>query len=254
MDLLHKFYSLEGLTVVVTGASSGLGLDMAVCMAKLGAKVFALSRTGQSKVERMELLPEQIVHLSMDVSDELSVTNRINEIGNQHGIDVLVNNAGVSLRKKAEELTEKEWDKVHNVNSKGIFLCCKHAYPFLKKSTLPGRVINISSMASYMGFSEIIAYNSSKASVLGITRALATEWREDGILVNSVSPGWFPTLLSEQVMDDDRREKILRKIPMRRFGKPEELSAMICFLASPAATYINGQDFSVDGGALTYGY
>ena len=254
MDLLYKFYSLEGLTVVVTGASSGLGLNMAVCLAKLGANVFALSRTGRPKVESAEPLPEQIVHRSMDVADEVSVANLISEIGNQHGIDVLVNNAGIGLRKKAEELTGKEWNKVHNINSKGVFLCCKHAYPFLKKSALPGRVINISSMASYLGFSEIIAYNSSKASVLGITRALATEWREDGILVNSVSPGWFPSLLSEQVMDDDRREKIMRKIPMGRFGKPEELSAMICFLASPAATYMNGQDFSVDGGALAYGY
>lgn len=254
MDLLHKFYSLNGLTVVVTGASSGLGLDMASCMAKLGAKVFALSRSGKAKIETDEPLPDNINQLKMDVTDEVLVADVLNKIGSQHGIDVLVNNAGINLRKPAVELSVEEWDRVHSINSKGIFLCCKHAHPFLKQSGLPGRVINISSMASYMGLSEIVAYNSSKSSVLGITRALAAEWRSDGILVNSVSPGWFPSLLNQQVMDDDRRAKILRKIPMERFGRPEELSAMICFLASPASTYINGQDFPVDGGALTFGY
>ena len=254
MDLLHKFYSLQGLTVVVTGASSGLGLNMADCMARLGARVFALSRTGQPKEEEKLDMHEQITHLQMDVADEASVAACLNEIGTTHGLDVLINNAGINLRRPAVELTVEEWDELHAINAKGVFLCCKHAFPFLRQSALPGRVINISSMASYLGFSEILAYNSSKSSVLGITRALATEWRHEGILVNSVSPGWFPSQLNLQVMDDDRRAKILRKIPLERFGKPEELSAMVCFLASPAATYINGQDFSVDGGALTFGY
>lgn len=254
MKLLDEFYSLTGLNVVVTGASSGLGLDLSVCLANLGARVFALSRTGKPKVELNEELPENIVHLQADVADEQSIAAVLTAIGDEHGIDVLINNAGVNLRKPAAELSVEEWDQVHAINSKGLFLCCKHAYPFLKKSAHPGRVINISSMASHLGFSEIIAYNSSKASVLGITRALATEWRTDGILVNSVSPGWFPSEMNVQVMDEDRRAKILRKIPMNRFGRPRELSAMICFLASPAATYINGQDFSVDGGALAFGY
>ena len=109
-------------------------------------------------------------------------------------------------------------------------------------------------MASYLGFSEVVPYSSSKAAVLGITRGLAVEWSADNILVNSVSPGWFPSEMSQQVMDDDRKSKILNRMPLHRFGRPEELAAMICFLASPAATYITGQDFSVDGGALAFGY
>lgn len=254
MNRIEEFFSLKGTTVVVTGASSGLGLNMAVMMAELGAKVFALSRTGEPKEEQPGMRHENIVYHRLDVSDESDVKACFQTIGAEAGIDILVNNAGVNLRKPAAEMSEEEWDSVHDINSKGLFFCCKQVYPFLKQSPHPGRVINISSMASYLGFSEIVAYNSSKGSVLGITRALATEWREDGILVNSVSPGWFPSQMNIQVMDDDRRNKILRKIPMGRFGRPEELSAMVCFLASPAATYINGQDFSVDGGALTYGY
>jgi 2-dehydro-3-deoxy-D-gluconate 5-dehydrogenase len=99
-----------------------------------------------------------------------------------------------------------------------------------------------------------VPYNSSKSAVLGITRGLAVEWRNEHILVNSVSPGWFPSEMTQQVMDEDRKAKILNRMPLHRFGKPEELASMVCFLASPAASYITGQDFSVDGGALAYGY
>jgi NAD(P)-dependent dehydrogenase (short-subunit alcohol dehydrogenase family) len=166
----------------------------------------------------------------------------------------LVNNAGITERVRAEFLTRETWESIHEVNVTGVMLCCKHAFPYLKKSPHIGRIIQISSMASYLGFSEVVPYSSSKASVMGITRGLAVEWAAENILVNSVSPGWFPSEMTQQVMDDDRKSKILNRMPLHRFGKPEELAAMVCFLASPCATYITGQDFSVDGGALVFGY
>jgi NAD(P)-dependent dehydrogenase (short-subunit alcohol dehydrogenase family) len=254
MNKINQLFSLEGLRVVITGASSGLGLHQAVTLAQCGATVFALSRTGKPKVEFSEAIPDNVIFDTLDVNNERDIIQKLTEIGENGGIDVLVNNAGITQRIKAEEVSKELWESIHNVNVTGIAMCCKYAFPFLKKSKHTGRIINISSMASYLGFSEVVPYSSSKAAVLGITRGLAVEWSSDNILVNSVSPGWFPSEMSQQVMDDDRKAKILNRMPLHRFGRPEELSPMICFLASPAATYITGQDFSVDGGALAFGY
>ncbi|WP_187262083.1 SDR family NAD(P)-dependent oxidoreductase [Pontibacter beigongshangensis] len=254
MDKLKELFSLEGLRIIVTGASSGLGLHQAITMAELGAQVFALSRSGAIKVDYEGEVPKSIVFGRLDVSDEKDIQRVFTEIGEEGGIDVLVNNAGITKRKRAEELTTEEWNAIHDVNVTGLFNCCKYAYPFLKNSPHVGRIINIGSMASHLGFSEVVPYSSSKAAVQGITRGLAVEWSQHNVLVNSVSPGWFPSLMSEQVMDEDRKARILDRMPLHRFGKPQELSPMVCFLASPAATYITGQDFCVDAGALAYGF
>lgn len=254
MSYLEKIYSLKGLRVVVTGASSGLGLHQAISLANCGATVFALSRTGTPKVEVDTAIPENIYFDNLDVSSLPDIRQKFEDIGVSGGIDVLVNNAGITQRMRAEQISEEQWRSIHDVNVDGLFWCSQSAYPFLKKSAHVGRVINIASMASYLGFSEVVPYSSSKSAVLGITRGLAVEWSNDNILVNSISPGWFPSLMNQQVMDADRKAKILNRMPLRRFGRPEELSAMTCFLASPAATYITGQDFSVDGGALAFGF
>lgn len=254
MDKLKELYSLEGLRIVVTGASSGLGLSQAIMLAECGAKVLALSRSGAIKVDYEGAIPDSIVFDKMDVANEADVKQKLAAIGEEGGIDVLVNNAGITQRKRAEALTLDEWEAIHKVNVTGLFSCCQQAFPYLRQSKHIGRIINIASMASYLGFSEVVPYNSSKSAVMGITRGLAVEWKGENVLVNAVSPGWFPSEMSQQVMDDDRRAKILNRMPLHRFGKPEELAAMVCFLASPAATYITGQDFVVDAGALAYGY
>lgn len=253
-NTIQQLYSLDGLRIIVTGASSGLGLHQAVTLANCGATVFALSRSGKPKVEFDEPIPSNVIFDKLDVTNEADIQRKIAEIGDNGGIDVLINNAGITQRVRAENVSRETWESIHNVNVTGVFLCCKHAFPYLKKSNHTGRIINISSMASYLGFSEVSPYSSSKSAVLGITRGLAIEWSADNILVNSVSPGWFPSEMSQQVMDENRKAKILNRMPLHRFGKPMELSAMICFLASPAATYITGQDFSIDGGALAFGF
>ncbi|NDW09716.1 SDR family NAD(P)-dependent oxidoreductase [Dysgonomonas sp. 520] len=254
MNKIEELYSLKGRTAIVTGASSGLGLNQAIMLAECGAKVFALSRSGKVKVEIDRELPSNITFQTLNVSIEEDIKKVFDEIGKTHGIDILVNNAGITKRVRAEDMPQEDWNSIHDVNVTAVFNCCKHAYPYLKKSEYIGRIINISSMASYLGFSEVTPYCSSKSAVMGITRGLAIEWSRDNILVNSVSPGWFPSEMSQQVMDEDRKSKILNRMPLHRFGRPEELSPIICFLASPAATYITGQDFSVDGGALAFGF
>lgn len=254
MNKLKELYSLEGLTAIVTGASSGLGLNQAVMLANCGAKVYALSRSGKVKIDYDGEIPSNIIFKTLDVTDENDIKTVFDEIGSKNGIDILVNNAGITKKERAENFQTEDWEAIHKVNVTGVFNCCKHAFKYLKTSKHIGRIINISSMASFLGFSEVTPYCSSKSAVLGITRGLAVEWRADNILVNSVSPGWFPSLMNQQVMDDERKAKILNRMPLHRFGSPDELSPLICFLASPAATYITGQDFSVDGGALAYGF
>ncbi len=254
MNRIHELFGLEGLRIVVTGASGGLGLNMAVMLAECGATVFGLSRSGKVKSAYTGKLPENLIFDRLDVTNEANIQTKMGEIGFRGGIDVLINNAGVNLRKKSEWLSQDDFDRVFQVNLNGMYHCCKYAFPFLKVSPHIGRIINIASMASHLGFSEILPYASSKSAVLGLTRSLAVEWADENILVNSVSPGWFPSELNQEVMDADREQKILMRMPLHRFGRPEELSPLICFLASPAATYITGQDLSVDGGALAYGY
>lgn len=254
MDKLRSLFSLEGLRIIITGASGGLGLGQAILIAELGAEVFALSRTGKPKEEIEIPSTLKINFIETDVTDQKQVKSVFKEIGEAGGIDILVNNAGITTRKRAEEVSQEEWMQIHRVNVDAMFGCCQAAYPWLKKSAHIGRIINISSMSSYFGFSEVVPYSSSKSAVLGITRGLAVEWSNNNILVNSVSPGWFPSKLVEQVMDEKRKKKILSRMPLHRFGKAEELASMLCYLASPAATYITGQDFSVDGGARAFGY
>lgn len=114
--------------------------------------------------------------------------------------------------------------------------------------------MNITSMAAHLGFSEVVPYCSSKGAVLSMTRGLAVEWAQDNILVNSIAPGWFPSEMNRQVMDEDRKNKILSRMPLHKFGDPRDIGAMVCFLVSDEASYITGQDFAVDAGALAYGY
>lgn len=254
MSKINELYSLKGLTAIVTGASSGLGLSMAIMLAECGAKVYGLSRSGNPKIGVDNKIPQNLIFEKLDVSDEEAIKEKFDKIASENGLDILVNNAGITFRKRAEEVSSEEWAQINDINVTAVYNCCKHGYTHLKKSKHTGRIISISSMASFLGFSEVVPYAATKAAVLGITKGLAVEWAQENILVNSVSPGWFPSQMTQQVMDDDRKKKILARMPLHRFGKPEELAAMVCFLASPAASYITGQDFSVDGGALAFGY
>ena len=127
-------------------------------------------------------------------------------------------------------------------------------YPYLKKSKHKGRIINISSMSAHLGFSLVVPYCTSKAAVIGLTRGLAIEWANDNITVNSIAPGWFHSKMLDEVMDDKRRQQILNRIPVHDFGDTKDLGALAAFLIGPHGSYINGQDYAVDGGTLAYGY
>ncbi len=249
---LEELFSLEGRVGIVTGGSSGLGLAIAKTLAAAGARIYDLSRTPAAASVTAD---ERIVRVQADVTDRPVVGRIVAKIAAETGrLDFLINNAGMTHRARAESFPAELWEKIHAVNLDAAFYLSQIAYPYLKQSEHIGRIINISSMAGHLGFAEVTPYCSSKAAVIGLTRGLAVEWANDNIRVNSLAPGWFPSPMARQVMDDDRREKILNRMPLHRFGEPRDIGAMALFLVSDAAGYITGQDFAVDGGALAFGF
>lgn len=252
IDTLARF-SLEGLRGIVTGGSSGLGLAMSRLLACAGAEVHAFSRSGRAKTGDSASEPGGLYHHAVDVCDRAAAAQAITEVG-AGGLDFLVNNAGITVKRAATEFATADFQSIHRVNVEAVFNLCQLAFPFLTRARGGGRIVNISSMAAHLGFSEVVPYCSSKAAVLGLTRGLAVEWAERNVRVNSVAPGWFPSEMNRQVMDPERQKKILNRMAVHRYGDPEELANMVLFLVSPAASYITGVDFAVDGGALAYGF
>ena len=248
-----ELFDLKGRTGIVTGASSGIGLGTANVLAEAGARVYVFSRTGALK-DPSEYCHENIIHIKADVCDRAQMAEKVKEIGERDGIDFLINNAGVTVKCRAENFKMEDFDRIQAVNVRAVFQLSCLCYPYLKKSPHMGRIINISSMSAHLGFSEVVPYCASKGAVLAMTRGLAIEWANDNITVNSIAPGWFPSEMNKQVMDAERKAKILSRMPVHKFGDTRDIGAMALFLVSDGAKYITGQDYAVDGGALAFGY
>ena len=246
---------LEGLLGIVTGGSSGIGFAIANCLADAGAEVIVISRTGRPK-EGVGESHIGVRHVKGDIGDEEAMKSLTAELAQQHGghLDFLINNAGVSFKCRAEEFPMEEFDRILTTNVRHVFTMSRICYPYLKNSRVKGRIVNITSMSAHLGFSLVVPYCTSKGAVLAMTRALAVEWADDNITVNSIAPGWFRSKMNQQIVDEAREKKILSRMPMHAYGDTQDLGAMACFLCGPGASYITGQDFAVDGGALAFGY
>ncbi|MCB7065244.1 3-oxoacyl-[acyl-carrier-protein] reductase FabG [uncultured Clostridium sp.] len=243
---------LEGRIGIVTGASSGIGYAIANILAENGATVYAISRTGDVK-EGILPSSDGVIHVKGNVTKRTEMEGIITSIS-AGGLDFIVNNAGITEKNRAEHFPEEDFRRILEVNVTSLFTLCQLCYPYLTESRFKGRIINISSMAAHLGFTEVVPYCTSKAAVCGLTRGLAVEWASNNICVNSIAPGWFPSEMSRQVMTPERRAAILGRMPVHAFGDPRDLGEMAKFLLSDHAKYITGQDFAVDGGALAYGY
>ena len=232
----------SGKVCVITGGANGIGKSIKDEFIKQGAKCYVIDTVEGD-------------HFIGDISDKETIEKFVKYVIDKEGkIDFLINNAGVTLKKRAEEFTMEEFQWVQEINVNAVFKLSTLCYKYLKESNHIGRIINISSMAAHKGFSEVVPYCVSKSAVLGLTRGLATEWRSDNIRVNSVAPGWFISDLTLGVMDEERKKKILNQIALDTFGKSEDIGNMVRFLLTDEASYITGQDIAVDGGALGFGY
>lgn len=248
---------LDGKVAVITGAGGGMGREAALLFSEEGASVCVADVDGEA-AERTAAEARDAFAVQVDVSDSASVETMLRAAAERYGgIDVLYNNAGISPADDASILeTEPEaWDRVLDVNAKGVFLCCKHGIPYLLERG-GGSVINVASFVALMGAATSqIAYTASKGAVLSLTRELAVEFARRGVRVNALCPGPVETPLLLRIWGEDpaAAQRRLVHLPMGRLAKPREVVNAALFLASDESSYVTGATFLVDGG-LTAAY
>lgn len=239
---------------LITGASYGLGAEIAKTLAGDGFDVAVTELSAgdlADTVGSIEAAGARAAAIALDLrsmeSIDAAVAETIRALGQ---IDVLVNNAGVLIAKPALEVTSEQWDQVMNVNVKGSYFMAQRVAQHLIDAERPGSIINIASTFTEIGVPNVAPYGVSKAAVGGVTRHLAVEWAQYGIRVNAVAPGTVETKLRAEIMaaNPQRRAASIAKIPAGRFGTPEDMAAAVSYLASPAASYVNGHVLAVDGG------
>jgi 3-oxoacyl-[acyl-carrier protein] reductase len=250
-------FKLNDKVALVTGAARGMGKAHALALAGQGAKVaitdMSLADCEQVAAEVKEKGGEALA-FKMDVSQKAEVDAVFDEVIKAWGrLDVLVNNAGIYSPKPALDLTEAEWDTMLAINLKGQFLCAQRAAREMAKNKW-GRIINISSIASGgvgVGFLGAAHYSASKGGIVGMSETLADEWAALGITVNVIGPGAIDTpMIQAAQIPKEAMEEMMKRVPLKRIGRPEEVSAMVVFLASEEASYVTGATFYVDGGWL----
>lgn len=250
-SILDQF-RLDGKVALVTGASRGLGQGMALALAEAGADVVAADvGAGAETLARIRQLGRRCVAVQADVAAPGAAEALVNEALSAFGrLDILVNNAGIIRRAPFLEFTEKDWDEVMDVNIKAVFLLSQAAARVMVKQRR-GKIINVASMLSFQGGIRVPSYTSSKSAVMGLTRLMACELAPHGINANAIAPGYMATDNTKPLREDPERSKaILDRIPMGRWGTPDDLRGIVVFLASEASDYINGYTIAVDGGWL----
>jgi NAD(P)-dependent dehydrogenase (short-subunit alcohol dehydrogenase family) len=254
---LRNCLSLKDRVAVVVGATSGIGRMLAIGLAHHGADVVPTGRR-PDEVEtsccEIELAGRKTLRQPADVSSPESIEAlRDAVLGHFGRVDILINAAGYTFKQPTLTVSEAQWTALMNTNATGVLRACQAFYEPLRESGR-GRIINIASLGSYVAFHEVAAYCASKAAILSLTRSLACEWAKDGICVNAIAPGVFPTPLNARIVNGTNRgREILMRTPMGRFGKPEELVGVAVLLASDAASFLTGQCIAVDGGYLASG-
>ena len=242
---------LKDKVAIVTGSGQGIGRGIALALAKEGAKIVVTDITDRiyDAVKEIMNLGIQALAMKTDVSSAEQTGEMVKKTVEKFGrIDILVNNAGIYPFKPLVEMTESDWDKVLNVNLKGVFNCTRAVAPHMinQKS---GKIINIASIAGVVvGFAALTHYSASKGGIVGFTKSVALELAPFGINVNTIAPGSIETPSARMDMNDESVKQFLQTIPLKRIGQPEDVANAVLFLASDESSYITGQCLVVDGG------
>jgi len=251
----EDLFKLTNKVAIITGGMGALGRAIAISLATFGADIVIADKV----VKGVEQIKKEFADLNKkpffikaDVSNLTDVNNMVKETLNKFGkIDILVNNAGITKRGPALTMDEGDWNKVIDVNLKGVFLCSQTVGKEMKRQK-KGKIINVASILGQIGISNTLPYCASKGGVIQITKALAIEWAKYNINVNAIAPTFFDTPLTKPFLKqgEELYNYTMERIPLGRFGKPEDLAGAIVFLASNASDFITGHILNVDGGWL----
>jgi 2-deoxy-D-gluconate 3-dehydrogenase len=247
-------FDLTGKVAIVTGGNGGIGLGMAIGLAQSGARIAIVARNAEKSAAAAKQITEETGAEAIAVTADIAVADQIEraaaEVVKGLGrIDILINNAGINIRKQPEALSLDDWNTVINTNLTSAFQFSKAVYPAMKKAGA-GKIVNIGSMTSIFGSSFAAAYASSKGGIVQLTKSLALAWAADHIQVNAILPGWFDTELTIKGRQQIQglHERVLARIPFGRWGKPSEIAGTAVWLSSPASDYVTGIAVPVDGG------
>ena len=247
---LRSPFDLTGRCAVVTGAGRGLGRAVALGLARAGADLVLLGRSGGQSSTRDAVadLGRGVQVVDLDVSDHVAVGRVAAELVAERQVDILVNNAGIIDREDSVTVTAGGWNRVLDTNLTGLFLLCQEfGRPMVERGH--GKIVSIASLLSFQGGLRVVSYAASKHGVAGVTKALANEWGPHGVQVNAIAPGYIATDNTTALREDpDRSRSILERIPAGRWGDADDIAGAAVFLSSSAANYVNGHVLVVDGG------
>lgn len=255
--MAYSLLELTGKVAVVVGGTSGIGRAIAHGFAQAGADVIPTSRRTEqveAAAREIEQFGRRSIRLTSDVSDRQSLDRVLSAAVEAFGkVDILVNSAGRTKRAPTVDFPEDDWNDILDTNLTGTLRACQvFGRHMLERGS--GSIINIASLSTFVALHEVAAYSASKAAVASLTKSLAIEWSSRGVRVNAIAPGVFRTALNQKLLDEtERGREFLLRTPMRRFGNVEELAGAAIFLASDAASFVNGEILAVDGGFLASG-
>jgi len=248
---------LDGKVAIITGAGAGIGRATAVMFGKEGASVIVADIDQEKGMETVGLIRSEsgeAIFVQVNISRAHDVEKMVRTAIDTYGkLDILVNNAGIYLQASVVDTSEEDWDRILDVNLKGVFLCCKYSIPEMVKGGRGGVVVNVSSEAGIVGIKNQVVYNVSKSGVIALTRSIAIDFAADNVRANCVCPGTTETpLVTAALSRAQEPERVRRELeavrPAKRLGKPEEIAAGILYLASDESPYATGAILSIDGG------